>query len=508
MNGRTVSPDGKRRLAITAHLNPLNDVYIQNSPPNFPIDDVKIRRDLDMLMESGLPFTINIFSGKFFSSRATDYLNDTTDNIMVDQFGTPMKITWEPSTAFPLNYVAMPTVENGYLYKVKVAGTSSATEPVWPTPTEAVPLPTVTDGTATWELNPSIQGDTFFSIAPAALGTTNGFLTMYETNIRRVAQLIKEYMDNHKMFRDNLLCVSLAGEMKYPFFSTPGGQPRWGDYGVLALRAFRTYAGLWYYGSGLDPNGNAKPFSTFNDWAANRGLPANFTADNLQPPKGTTATAFNVLEPTNPYFMDWHQYRIYALQFHMRECLRWITEEGLVETPHTKVYSHQAVWGPSDAHFYRRGAPIEHLKLKEYNPVVSLFGNDTGASSEPSNTIPASGAAYEPGEPLITDVENIALGTTTELGKPVAKLTGRWGTLQYNPQGPKDMALTPPYQTKDTQYAVSVYLERLKMLERHNVRLVATYGWNYEDARADSDPTFVFRPNFQAACRQFMAGAG
>lgn len=53
---------------------------------------------------------------------------------------------WQASTAYALGDWVEPTTPNGFAYKATVAGTSSASEPTWPT-TEG---DTVVDGTVTW----------------------------------------------------------------------------------------------------------------------------------------------------------------------------------------------------------------------------------------------------------------------------------------------------------------------------------------------------------------------
>lgn len=55
-------------------------------------------------------------------------------------------LTWAGTTAFKLGQLARPTVGNGYLFKVVVAGTTSGSQPTWPT----TPGLTVTDGGVTW----------------------------------------------------------------------------------------------------------------------------------------------------------------------------------------------------------------------------------------------------------------------------------------------------------------------------------------------------------------------
>jgi len=58
----------------------------------------------------------------------------------------PVKIppAWSASTAYAVNDLVRPTVNNGYYYTARTTGTSGTTQPTWPA------SGTVTDGTVTW----------------------------------------------------------------------------------------------------------------------------------------------------------------------------------------------------------------------------------------------------------------------------------------------------------------------------------------------------------------------
>lgn len=106
--------------------------------------------------------------------------NPGVDNITL----TPTDILpmWVLSTAYVLNQRAQPTTPNGYVYSCTTAGTSSATEPTWPTSINS----TVADGSAVWTcvstkheiteitlaLTNAVDLDTNTPGAPLSLGTS------------------------------------------------------------------------------------------------------------------------------------------------------------------------------------------------------------------------------------------------------------------------------------------------------------------------------------------------
>lgn len=53
---------------------------------------------------------------------------------------------WAATTAYSLNAAVRPTARNGFVYQCTTAGTSSGTEPTWPTTAGG----SVTDGTVVW----------------------------------------------------------------------------------------------------------------------------------------------------------------------------------------------------------------------------------------------------------------------------------------------------------------------------------------------------------------------
>jgi hypothetical protein len=85
------------------------------------------------------------------------YMRTSTSIIQVRNPLATSKPAWAASTAYALNDLRMPTStkENGIYYKCTTAGTSGATEPVWPTTIGA----TVADGTAVWTAEAKFWSD-------------------------------------------------------------------------------------------------------------------------------------------------------------------------------------------------------------------------------------------------------------------------------------------------------------------------------------------------------------
>jgi len=135
----------------------------------------------------------------YFGSNATDTQLQAVSGPGVDDIVlTPTDIVsnWTASTAYTLGQVREPSTPNGRVYQVTVAGTSSGTEPTWPTSGIGS---TVTDGSVTWrylgprhEITEITLGltegdlDTNTPGAPLALGPTilSGVANAVEVHIR------------------------------------------------------------------------------------------------------------------------------------------------------------------------------------------------------------------------------------------------------------------------------------------------------------------------------------
>ncbi len=176
------NPKGHHRLAVSAHLNPLGNKYT-GSAPDFRIDEEKLKKKLEFIADTGLPVSLGIFAGKFFTSDATGYLRETKTYLMWDQHGEPITIDYR-------------------------------------------------------------RGGTYFAISPSGDGLPrNEFLKLYERNVRDVARIVAAWMKKNP---GRVVGVSFAGEIKYPpaKIKVKGKKAarRWADYGPFALARFREYA--------------------------------------------------------------------------------------------------------------------------------------------------------------------------------------------------------------------------------------------------------------------------
>jgi hypothetical protein len=332
------------------------------------------------------------------------------------------------------------------------------------------------------------QGGTYFAISPALPRMPpNEYLVLYERNIRRISKIVADWM---KANPGRLVAVSYAGETKYPPAKFKGTQKpaggkkapktgrnkdvyRWADYGPYAVARFRDFAVQKYQGNfsrlKVEMGLQSAPFRDFSE---------------LDPPRGKNRGSWDALgDPANRYFMFWQEFRIEEVKNHIRETVRWGKEEGIVETETTKIYSHQAIWDTNSSHYYWRGAPIETLELPGINPVVSMYSDKTNDTA------------------FIQKVSAIA-----------RNYPGRWGTLQYNPDGPDCASGEETGEGSGVKgkkksetcsedgFPVVVYSHRLKLLADAGVRVIGVYTWT-----AQPPGKHFIRNNFFEAIKQFLS---
>jgi len=85
-------------------------------------------------------FTVN----RTYAYRMEVVRNSATGTYQIKSWIKTCDPTWSASTAYSINDQIRPTVNKGYYYAARKAGTSGATEPTWPA------SGTVTDGTIAW----------------------------------------------------------------------------------------------------------------------------------------------------------------------------------------------------------------------------------------------------------------------------------------------------------------------------------------------------------------------
>ena len=111
-------------------------VRVLPAPPNLPAYHVAKARLRSMVEAATQPIL-------------TD---DDLDDLLA---AAAVATVWQASQAYLYGAAILPTVGNGTMWRVVSAGTSGATEPVWPTAAVVGPAfgyaPTFTDGTVVWE---------------------------------------------------------------------------------------------------------------------------------------------------------------------------------------------------------------------------------------------------------------------------------------------------------------------------------------------------------------------
>lgn len=389
VGGREAATTGQHQLAVSAHLNPLGNVYTEKEYP-FIVDKTKVRAELEKLKSYQLPIVLSVFAGKFFESRITDYLEQDQTNLMFDQFNKPISL--------------------------------------------------------------DIVGGTYFTISPSSGGLSkNEYLDLYEKNTKAIIAEVVNFINENP---DLIIGVSFAGEVKYPPAKEGEGKDlvlQWADYGTFALARYRQFL-------------QDKYDDDFEAFARAAEIPPGTFAGfaTVDPPRGSNRGAWdNLDDPTNPHFLIWHEFRVDEVVNHIKQTIQWGKEAGLKESLITKIYSHQAIWeGP--ANYYWRGAPIETLAIPGINPVVSLYGEKTG------------------------DEDFIA-----RVGAIAAPYPGRWGSLQYNPDGPcLEKNVCDPLG-----YPVAEYLRRLELAAANGARIIGVY---------EDDTTHFIRDNFYVAVKEFL----
>ena len=108
---------------------------------------------------------------------------------------TPANIatTWPTSTAVTLGQLIQPTSPNGWVYKCTTAGTTSGTQPTWPTSLNS----TVIDGTAVWTNYMPYHPATEIQVsltAPATGATPGSSINLGTTLTSGVANAIPIYI--------------------------------------------------------------------------------------------------------------------------------------------------------------------------------------------------------------------------------------------------------------------------------------------------------------------------
>lgn len=394
--------NGNHKLAVSSHFNPLGNVFTEKEYP-FPVNKERVRARLEEMKTYDLPITVDIFAGKFFESRVTQYLEDNENNLMIDQFNKPILL--------------------------------------------------------------DRIGGTYFSLFPSRDGfPKNEYLEIYEKNTKDLSAVVAYFIRENP---GRVVSLSFAGEVKYPPATEGAGKNlifRWADYSPLAIINFREF---------LENKYN----KDFDKFLSEAGISQEFfdSFDEVDPPRGQNRGDWDSLgDANNRYFLIWQEFRIQEVKNHIKQTVQWGKDAGIVEDGFTKFYSQQAIWEKDNIkNYYWRASPIETLEVEGINPVVSLYGDKTAD------------------ENFIKQVGEIA-----------RNYPGRWGSLQYNPDGPCD----ENGKCDVAGYSADEYYKRLKLAEENGVRMIAVYGDDSSEEFADADRAKHFiRGNFYVAAKRFLA---
>lgn len=401
--GGTGNPNGKHRLAVSAHLNPIGGLY-NSGPPNNEIDEEKLNQKLATLKDFNLPVTMGLFAGKFFESPTTRYLEQTNYNLMWNEDNQPI-----------------------ILDRV---------------------------------------GGTYFSLSPTAPSIArNEFLEVYEKNVRTVSRIVAQWAKENPSLA---VSVSFAGETKYPPAKERIGNRnvlRWADYNPLTIKRFQDYEEQKFAGDfKVFLEKMLIPEGTFNGF------------EDIDPPRAKDRGKWDTLEDeSNPYFLEWFEFRVEEVKNHIKQNVQWGKEEGIEEKNILRIYSHQAVWDKvkDPKNYYWRGSPIETLNIPGINPAISMY-DETTAEEEFIQRVGEIGRRYH----------------------------GRWSTLQYNPDGPCD----ENGNCDPNGWPVGEYLRRLKLLEENGIRVIAVEGSEIgEESGSEDGKKHFIRENFYTAVKLFLA---
>lgn len=138
--------------------------------------------------------------------------------------------TWLANTAYSRTFYRLPTVQNGFMYRVMTNGTTGATEPTWPTQIGE----TVNDGTVVWRCyrqlraGDRIQAELELVECELTSGSANPYLLIECQNSGGTLLLSRycNYINSGESGEAYPTTVDARGFMKTPIFSIPATTDR------------------------------------------------------------------------------------------------------------------------------------------------------------------------------------------------------------------------------------------------------------------------------------------